>query len=640
MAEKSDEDWINYAKKSCEAFLVKEQPHLVTFTRDANLRYLADDTSRRIKVSPKEGIVYLPIERFLEDNIEEHQMMWHLYNELAFYQDWRKNPEAYLNQLDRWTTDTNMIIHYLLKRIKKLGIDNDPAYSKKAMASYVKKEVTYFLIQMDKLIAFLKVQQACPIYREGPYDIYVSDYLLKQLHQSVNVHRLPKHRAFLYQLLVSLFEVKNIEVDMYPFNQMINGVSYTTFVSNKMIQVIIEEGSIYDYERFIKRFIFPYFEECWKQEIDELSVEKSDSSGDTSSEVESLLSAEDNETPQQIESTKEEETDILNEMIEQQEKEKQQLERLLNEKNQLASYGVSERDQDLFHYYRKEMIKEREDMKQFWKRIVGEAKKEESVKQHNRLKGKLDVQSLLTHYVSFHEAEKTGNYKQLPMFSRYELEPQAKQLPEHIDIIFLIDNSGSMNTEKIDAARKALAVTLLSLSDFDDYLSKQAEALHQRISLSSETWLFGSEHYKVKNKQTTLVKDRQKEIIESITKLNGQDGVTDDASCLESILSSITPKETAELRVGKRMCLILEITDGASSFPGVTKQVIDKLRQKQVELYAFQIGKNNDATVKTFDFIWNAERKEPRGIKIGEAVNKLPAELLRTVGHNMATIFN
>ena len=46
---------------------------------------------------------------------------------------------------------------------------------------------------------------------------------------------------------------------------------------------------------------------------------------------------------------------------------------------------------------------------------------------------------------------------------------------EHIKISFLVDNSGSMDKEKIEATRKTLAVTLLSLNYFNEYLQIQSQ---------------------------------------------------------------------------------------------------------------------------------------------------------------------
>ena len=65
-----------------------------------------------------------------------------------------------------------------------------------------------------------------------------------------------------------------------------------------------------------------------------------------------------------------------------------------------------------------------------------------------------------------------------------------------------------MDKEKIDATRKTLAATLLSISDFNRYLEVEAQKTNQKIELVSETWFFGQDHYKVKNFED--VKDLEK----------------------------------------------------------------------------------------------------------------------------------
>ena len=143
-------------------------------------------------------------------------------------------------------------------------------------------------------------------------------------------------------------------------------------------------------------------------------------------------------------------------------------------------------------------------MKDFWKKLIGSAKKEVSVERIRQAKGKLNVNNLIYSYLKFVEAEKKGNYRNLKIFDKNFLESQDKLLPEHIEISFLIDNSGSMNKEKIEATRKTLAVTLLSLNDFNEYLQIQAQKTNQKIDLLTETWFFGKDHFKVKSFEDTM----------------------------------------------------------------------------------------------------------------------------------------
>lgn len=114
-------------------------------------------------------------------------------------------------------------------------------------------------------------------------------------------------------------------------------------------------------------------------------------------------------------------------------------------------------------------------MKDFWKKLIGLAKKEVSVEKNRQAKGKLNVNDLVNSYPEFIEAEQKGNYRNLKVFDKNFLEAQSKLLPEKIEVYFLIDNSGSMDTEKIEATRKTLTATLLSISDFNHYLQVQSQ---------------------------------------------------------------------------------------------------------------------------------------------------------------------
>ena len=86
-----------------------------------------------------------------------------------------------------------------------------------------------------------------------------------------------------------------------------------------------------------------------------------------------------------------------------------------------------------------------------------------------------------------------------------------------------------MDKEKIEATRKTLAVTLLSLNDFNEYLQIQDQKTNQKIDLLTETWFFGKGHFKVKSFEDTKDLGASK-IISSITKFDGTYGTTEDAS--------------------------------------------------------------------------------------------------------------
>ncbi|HCL4558079.1 TPA: VWA domain-containing protein [Clostridium botulinum] len=637
---------IEESKKHCEEFLQKEQRSLATFTGDSSLMYIPDSELQRFILDSSKGVLYLPLESFLDRKLDDTQIMWHIYYELALYPDWKKQTKKYLNRKKDWQKEIDHMTSYIMTRIKKEGLGNDPAYQPKVISNYVRKEILDLLHLLDKQTSFLRVLQMCPIYRDEENFKKIVSYMKKTGKTIESISQMPRHRAFANSFfIIELYKIepKIEECAQNPFDRRIFNQPFFDFIHYQLVKQINKDQGIIERDLFIRSFIFPTFEQLWKQEIDEMMLYKS--KGQKEEQVkgsENLFEqSKADEIPDSLESTQEEVEKILEEMLDQEDQISTSIQNAMQGKVDLEAYGISQSDQQLFQFYSNKMKLEREQMRQFWKKLIGDAKKEVSVKKDGQVKGKLDVDSFINFYPDFVEAEKKGNYKNLSIFNRYLLETQADILPERIEISFVIDNSGSMNESKIEASRKALAVTLLSIDDFNKYLKSNAEKLNQKVEVLSETWFFGSKYYNVKEFNDKNVKEKEKsDIIRSIVKLDATDGATDDASCLREISNRMTSIQESELKKGKQIKIVFEITDGASSFPGSAKEAIQELLSKNVEVYAFQIGKNSETNEKIFNFVWNEGYKQPHGVMIGEQAEKLPKELLKAVGKNMQSIFN
>lgn len=108
---------------------------------------------------------------------------------------------------------------------------------------------------------------------------------------------------------------------------------------------------------------------------------------------------------------------------------------------------------------------------------------------------------------------------------------------------------------------------------------------------------------------------------------------------MKEINEKITINQQKEIKRGKQIKIIFEITDGASSFPGRTKKIVQELLSKNVFIFSFQIGKIIRANEQIFNYVWNEGYNESHGVVIGEKVEKLPQELLKAVGENITSIF-
>lgn len=637
---------IEESKKHCQEFLQKEQRSLSTFTGDSSLMYIPDSKLERFLLDPSKGVLYLPLQSFLDRKLDENEIMWHIYYELALYPDWKKQTKQYLNRKKHWQKEIDHMTSYILARIKKEGLEKDQAYEPRIISNYVTREIIGLLHVLDKYASFLRVLQLCPIYRDEENFERIASYMKQTGKTMESISQMPKHRAFAKSLLIIELYKREPEIQgcaQNPFHRKVFNEPFFDFIHYQLVRQINDDEGIIERDPFIRSFIYKTFEQLWKEEIDEMDFYKSKAQKkeQVQGDKNPFEQSEEDEMPDSLEATQEEVEKVLEEMLDEQDQMSMTVQDMMQGKVDLETYGISQGDQQLFQFYSNKMKSEREQMRQFWKKLIGDAKKEISVKKHGQIKGKIDVHSIVKSYPDFVEAEKKGNYKNLLIFNRYLLEPRTDILPERIEISFVIDNSGSMNGPKIEAARKALSVTLLSIDDFNEYLKSNAAQLNQKVEVLSETWFFGSKYYNVKEFNDKKVKEKEKsDIIRSIVKLDATDGATDDASCLREISHGVTSIQERELKKGKEIKIVFEITDGASSFPGSAKEAVQELLSKNVQVYAFQMGKNSEANEKIFNFVWNEGYKQPHGVIIGEQVEKLPKELLKAVEKNMRFIFN
>lgn len=620
------------AEENLEVFLEDHRQALTTFTREPSLRYIGSKNLERFVLRAKENILYLPLSSFLEADLDNNEILWHIYYELALYPDWIKNANYYLNREVTWKAEIDEITYYIYKKINQIS-SYDNKLEITFVRDYVKREILDFLFQMDKYFSYLRVLETCPIYRDEEEKGKIIEYMKKR-NDKKEIFLSLSHHGFSKSFL--LWEIYKDE-DSFKnqiesrFDTKILSKSIYTFLNKELIKQINQDQGITKRDPLIKSFIYPTFKKFWLEEVD--SMETKDSSGDS----EKVFEESNEQTAKdKLESTRKDVEESLKEILDQENTNASYTEDSSDKKTEF--YGISREELDLYNYYLNQTKAQREAMKDFWKKLIGSYKKEVNIEKNRQAKGKLNVNDLIDSYPNFIEAEQKGNYKELKIFDKNFLEAQNNLLPNKIEISFLIDNSGSMDKEKIDATRKTLAATLLSISDFNRYLQIEAQKTNQKIELVTETWFFGQDHYKVKNFEDTKDLEKSK-IISSITKVDGNLGTTDDASCLREIYEGISSKQELQIKNKNEYKIIFEITDGASTFPGATKDIVKKLIETDVEIFAIQIGKINKIDTKTFNYIWNDNFKYPHGLILADNIEKLTDELLNLVKRNLESIF-
>lgn len=623
------------AEENLKNFLEKEKKSLSTFTREPSLRYIGSEHLEKFFFKPKEGVLYIPLATFLEEDLDNNEILWHIYCELALYPDWKKNARYYLDRERNWKKEIDEITYYISKKIEEL-VDEENKIDNKYLRQYVKNEVLDFLFEIDRFTAFLRVLAACPVYRDDEAKGKILNYMKRIKNVEELFSDLSHHGFSKSFLLWNLYKEEDEVLSKIEkkFDTKILSQSIYNFLRENLVKEINEDEGITKRDPLVKAFIFPSFKKYWLEEIDSMS--KKESHGENNKEK-FFQESQKKSSGNKLESTRKDVEKTLEEILKQENNNISSLEEY--DKKIISVYGLGKEDVDLFNFYVNKTKAQIEEMRDFWKKLIGSAKKEINVKRNRQPKGKLNVKDLIYNFPEFVEAEQKGNYKKLKIFDKYFLESQNKLLPEKIEISFLIDNSGSMNKEKIEALRKTLAVTLLSIKDFNEYLQVEARKTNQKIEVLTETWFFGKDHYKIKNFEDTKELEKSK-IISSIVKVDGSGGTTDDAACLREIYKNIKPEQKARIKNKKEYKIIFEITDGASTFPGAIRDIVKKLIEEHVEIFAIQIGKISSLDRKTFDYIWNDSFKYPHGLILGEDIHKLTEELLKLVKKNLESIFH
>lgn len=145
---------------------------------------------------------------FLESNLDNNEILWHIYYELALYPDWKKNANYYLDREITWKYEIDEITYYIHKKINEiLSQYNNIEIS--FIREYVKREILDFLFLMDKYFAFLRVLEACPIYRDEEEKGKIIEYMKKRTDREVIFSSLSHHGFSKSFLLWSIYKDDN-----------------------------------------------------------------------------------------------------------------------------------------------------------------------------------------------------------------------------------------------------------------------------------------------------------------------------------------------------------------------------------------------------------------------------------------------
>ncbi len=619
--------------KRCEDIIKAHSDLIVLFSGDMRLRLVTDAKAERFELRPEEPSLVVPLAFFQEAPFSEDRFLFHIYEALALYPDWRAHPDLSLAREKTFLPEAQELTQAVLSRVRELGLEDDKAYQPDIVMPNMQEAVLGFLDAVDEWTSTLIVRLRAPRYLDERVADEVARMLLWEDQFPSVLH--PKELAPLLGPSILQAEWYGTESLEEPeivqlLKEKTMGEERFSFVRENLLRLSEEGSGIEARDSFIRTFLLPAWLDLMKRDIEKKeygATEEEEAEGGSASRTKRSR----RHGPEMAQAQKEA---ALKSLKAAQDERRHAASALIEGVPDLSPFGVTAEDEKLFSHYEALVRPARARMRQFWHELIGEAAQEVSVKVERTLTGKLDTHAVINGWPSLVEAERTDNYRNLAFFNSSELQRRYHQLPKKLKVSFVVDNSGSMRSGKLEPAREALSVVLLSLEDFSRYLAAAAAKAHEKIEIETEVWLFGTHHRQVLSFKDKGHKRKAGQVL-SVARLAGTDGSTNDGACLKEIVSATSQKEVQELKSGREAHLVFEVTDGASSFPGAAKKAVDELEKKGIEIHAIEIGRADDKEAQTvFSYIFGE-----RGVYLGERVDKLPEELMKQLRQGVSKAF-
>jgi hypothetical protein len=273
-----------------------------------------------------------------------------------------------------------------------------------------------------------------------------------------------------------------------------------------------------------------------------------------------------------------------------------------------------------------------EELSALWQQIVyGSGRElERDTTGHYKTGSELDIPHLIDVYpgvVSEHPNVATQTAQEARAMLRADFKEKIVEKPELIRVRLVGDRSGSMDAKKTHILQQCFILLLSSLREFNTYLNLTRSQTKSKLRVDTEGWIFGNTASQIKRLNGgEPTEDEQVEIVKQFARLSETLGSTYDHTALQAIRESFTDNDVAQISKGKIMDITIEVTDGGSSNEAASRQAVDTLDSLGEIIRAFQIGKTNEEENTAFEAVWNKDRPEPYGARIGKDIaNLLPA---------------
>jgi len=264
------------------------------------------------------------------------------------------------------------------------------------------------------------------------------------------------------------------------------------------------------------------------------------------------------------------------------------------------------------------------EMSQFWRKIVFGYSTERKLEWEGYYKfgTRLDIQKVIKEWPKIEK----GDVFDVKVMKKRVVKEKLTHQPEVIRVRLVLDVSGSMNEEKLKTLREITVLLGRSLQEFNNYLSMARETTGTKLVADLEEWIFESKPQKIKplagdDYRTRNWEKDKADFIKSIGYLFSTGGSTADFLALKEIEKTITEFDIERIKQGKLLEILIEITDGGSDNPKLTREVKNSLKEKGIIAKAFQIGEPSKREIEAFKTAWE---NDGDGERVPELSQVLP----------------
>ncbi len=640
------------------SFIRRHGSMLSLFAKDSSLRFVPSENADTFAFYPKEFKVEVPLSWFANEKYTEDELDFANHHEIAHFIDMRKNPQAFIDGFENMEQEARRLANdYLASHPNSASFD--------AVKNFFYREIHSLYNCLDDIYVNNVVFARNPFFDRGDGREAVRSLYEKIGFSEANLTEQPLHHQFIYALLRDEMlgdthgeSIVDSRVEAV-FRKKKLGVSLRSLIDSKLKPrggILKDPGERYI---IIQTLILPEYLDLLTVALDEQQKKIQNTESGQSDDFNPFHEEDDSRASTDIldhgENSEQTTKDVLRSFKEADDvsqmspDERAEYQRKKGMREFDQEHGITNEQRRINEQIKLEIEDARRKMRGFWRRLIGKSIEYRPTLIKRQRRGRLSIESFIRDYSEIINSQRNGNLRSLEIYERNGVERRIVDQPESIEITLLVDCSGSMDDSKVRAARKAAALLMYSIKDFNGELEAKRRETRSKLKVDTEVIVFGSDYEETKSFDRANDRDtNDAEIIKTISIIDGNRNRTDNESPLGSILSKLTTEMKSRIKKKKLKKIVFEITDGmpddyrkvnnASSCK--TAERLSQLAGEGVIVIGFQIGNVNDREREAFEWIWNGQGENPnkKGIFIGSDISKLPDSLMSSLSEQLNDI--